>query len=169
MGRGSGERHRAGPTSSVPVIACDYLLVTRHGIMRREEAQGSSQEILLNILVVKDASSKFIGAHVVPAKGVGEDRYAVEKIRRDVLWLGYSRIVLKCDGEPAIVAVVREVLKALKVDVVDQAAQVTPPPYDSQANGSVENAVKQVQGLLRTLKCAWRSGSSAGCRQTMPS
>ena len=46
-------------------------------------------EIVLKILVVKESHSKFIGAHVVPVKGVGEDRYAAEKMRRDILWLGY--------------------------------------------------------------------------------
>ena len=98
MGRGSGEQHRSGPAGTIPVVACDYLLVTRHGILRREELAGSSADILMKILVVKDTQSKFIGAHVVPAKGLGEDRYAAEKIRRDVLWLGYSRIVLKSDN-----------------------------------------------------------------------
>ena len=95
-GRGSGEQHRAGPASSVPIISCDYLLVTRHGVLRREEiSEGNA--ILLKILVVKDAKSKFIGAHVVPMKGLGEDRYAAEKVRRDILWLGYSRVILRSD------------------------------------------------------------------------
>ena len=31
-GRGSGERHRSGPAGRVPVIACDYLIVTGRGI-----------------------------------------------------------------------------------------------------------------------------------------
>ena len=42
-GRGSGEQHRSGPTGRVPTIACDYLLVTKHGIMRKDEISGSSQ------------------------------------------------------------------------------------------------------------------------------
>ena len=37
-GRGTGEQHRKGPVGSVPVIAFDYLLVTRGGVARREEA-----------------------------------------------------------------------------------------------------------------------------------
>ncbi len=48
-------------------------------------------------------------------------------------------------------ALLREVLREVKVSV-DQAAEKAPPPYDSQANGDVENAIKQVQGLLRTVK-----------------
>ena len=147
MGRGSGEQHRAGKAGSVPVIACDYLLVTRSGILRKDELGEGSHEIILKILVVKDSKSKFVGAHVVPVKGLGEDRYAAEKVRRDVTWLGYSRVILKSDNEPAIVAVTREVLKGLRVEVLEQAASAVPPAYDSKANGSVENAVKLVQGL----------------------
>ena len=150
-GRGSGEQHRSGPGSNVPVVACDYLIVTKRGIYRRTESVEAS-EMLLKILVVKDAKSKYIGAHVVPVKGPGEDRYAAEKLRRDILWLGYSRVILRADNEPAIVAVVAEALKGLKVDVVDQAASSAPPAYDSKANGSIEHAVRLVQGLLRTLK-----------------
>ena len=152
-GRGTGEQHRAGPGSSMPVLACDYLLVTRHGVFRQAElSEGNRKAILLKILVLKDAKSKFVSAHVVPTKGLGEDRYAAEKLRRDVLWLGYPRIILKSDNEPSLVAVTKEVLKALKVEVLDQSAAAAPPAYDSKANGSVENAVKLVQGLLRTLK-----------------
>ena len=68
-------------------------------------------EIIAKILVVKDSKSKFINAHVVPVKGIGSDRYAVEKLRRDIVWLGYRRIIVKTDNEPAVrklAAVARE-------------------------------------------------------------
>ena len=40
------------------------------------------------------------------------------------------------------------------MDVVDQAMPDHPPAHDSKANGSIENAVKLVQGMLRTqLSC----------------
>ena len=93
-------------------------------------------------------------AHVVPVKGLGADRYAVEKLRRDIIWLGYRRIIVRTDNEPAIVALLHGVLQTLKIDVVDQAMPDHPPAYDSKANGGIENAVRQVQGILRThLSC----------------
>ena len=103
------------------------------------------------ILVATHSLSKYVGANVVSAKGIGENRCAVETMRRDILWLGYSRIILKSDNEPAIVSLLTEVLKGLKVNVVD-AAPGHPPPYDSQASGHAENAAKQVQELLGCLK-----------------
>lgn len=149
-GRGTGDQHRAGPESRVPVISFDYLLVTKAGVKLRGEAQPG--EVLLKILVVKDSMSKAISAHAVSCKGIGADGYAVEKLKRDILWLGYSRVTLRSDNEPAIVALLQEVLRGLKVQVVDQVGESHPAAYDSKGNGSVENAVRLVQGLLRTVK-----------------
>ena len=112
-GRGIGDQHRAGPESTVPVISFDYLLVTKKGIKLKGQAQPG--EVLLKILVVKDSMSKVISAHVVRSKGVEDDGYAVEKLKRDILWFGYSRVTLKSDNEPAIVALLTEVLRGLKV------------------------------------------------------
>ena len=106
----------------------------------------------MKILVAIDTTSGCIFSHVVEKKGVEEDRYSVDKLVEDIEWLGYNKIILKSDNEPAIVQVLRETLKSLKVNTVDQAMEEHPAPYDSKANGAVENAVKQVQGLARTLK-----------------
>ncbi len=38
-GRGTGDQHRTGPESRVPVISFDYLLVTKAGVKLRGEAQ----------------------------------------------------------------------------------------------------------------------------------
>ena len=150
MGRGVGEQHRRGPECKLPVISFDYLLVTKKGVFMKDEVR--DEEVLLKILVVKDSLSKWIGAHVVKSKGLGGDRYAAEKIRADVAWLGYREIILRSDNEPAIVAVLKDALRSLKVAAVDRVAEAHPPPYDSKASGSIENAVKLVQGLLRTMK-----------------
>jgi hypothetical protein len=149
-GRGVGEHHRRGPSSKIPIIAFDYLLVTKKGIYAKGAVEDG--QVVLKILVVKDSASRYIGAHVVSTKGVGSDRYAVEKLRGDIAWLGYSKVTLKSDNEPAITSLLTETLKGLRVEAVDQATEAHPPAYDSKANGSVENAVRQLQGLLRALE-----------------
>jgi len=149
-GRGVGEHLRSGVASSVPVIGFDYLIITKSGVYLEGEA--GSEEALSRILVCNDFMSKYILALAVSVKGAGFDRYAMEKLKNDIAWLGYSRVILRSDNEPAIIELLRETLKDLKVDTVEQAAEEHPPAYDSKANGSVENAVKLVQGLLRTLK-----------------
>ena len=60
--------------------------------------------------------------------------------------------MLKSDNEPAIVKLAKESLATLKVSGVDRAGEEHSPPYDSQANGAVEAAIKQVKARIRTLK-----------------
>ena len=156
-GRGIGDQHKAGPEGRVPVVSFDYLLVTKKGV-RQQGQLLPGEVVLLKILVVKDSKSKVISAHVVKCKGVDDNGYAVEKLKRDILWFGYRSVILKSDNEPAIVVLLREVLRGMRVSVEDeekvpdQAAEAHPAPYDSKGNGSVENANRQVQGLIRTLK-----------------
>ena len=111
------------------------------------------EECKMEILVAVHITSGCIFSHIVEKQWVENDRYSVDKLVEDVGWLGYSQIILKSDNEPAIIQVIKGTLDALKVSTVDQAME-HPAPYDSKANGAVENVVKQVQGLARTLKIA---------------
>ena len=98
----------------MPVIGFDYLIITKSGVYLEGEA--SSEEALSKILVCKDFMSKYIFAHAVSVKGAGFDRYAIEKLKNDIAWLGYSRVILRSDNGPAIIELLRETLKDLKVD-----------------------------------------------------
>ena len=63
-------------------------------------------------------------------------------------WLGYKQIVLKSDNEENIKPVVQSVKEMWP-------GQITPelsPAGDSQSNGAIEVAVKEVEGMVRT----WR-------------
>ena len=63
--------------------------------------------------------------------------------------LGYKRILMKSDNEPAIKRLKERVSECLTgVECVPKEA----PVGDSRANGSAENAVKQVKGQSTTLK-----------------
>ena len=156
-GRAREMAHRLQDPGSrkIATISFDYLFVTRRNVFTREEWDAEkSGETFLKVLVVCDSKSKATFAHGVPAKGLDDRGFIVRCIADDVGWLGYSKVVLKCDNEPAIVAVLREALKAIRIDGVDQAMEEHPPPYDSQANGKVEAAVKSVRGMTRTLQVA---------------
>ena len=102
--------------------------------------------------MVKDTRSESVFAFAVPQKGIDQKWFAVDAIVESVLWLGCSRVILKSDHEPAIMKLLQEDLGALKVSGIDQASEEHPPPYDPQANGAVEAAVKQVKARLKTLK-----------------
>ena len=74
---------------------------------------------MLKLLVVKDTKSKAVFAHAFPQKGIDEKRFSVDMVVADVLWLGYSKVLLKSDNEPAIVKLLKESLATLKVSGVD--------------------------------------------------
>ena len=98
------------------------------------------------------SKTKIIFAHVVPQKGLDPKRYVVDMIVEDVLYLGYSNVLLKTDNEKAIAKVLSESLAACKVAGVEQVGEEHPPPYDSQSNGAVEIAVRNLRGRLRTMR-----------------
>ena len=141
--------------STIPIIAFDYMFVLKGRIAMRHEATEDEQKAaVMKILVVKDSKSRSIFSHVVKRKGVEEDGYSVKRLKEDLEWLGYTKVILKSDGERAIVRLLQETLRAMKTNVVDmeQVGFEHPPPYDSRANGSVENACKLMKGQLRTMK-----------------
>ena len=48
-GRGTGEQHTSGPEGSIPIISADYLIVTKHGVFRKDEPEAKA-EIVAKIL-----------------------------------------------------------------------------------------------------------------------
>ena len=90
--------------------------------------------------------SKRIFAHVVPRKG--RDNYAAARIAQDIRILGYKRLYVKTDQEPAILAL-KEMVKT-ELDV--EGGIEESPVGESQSSGGVENAIQQVQGQVRTMR-----------------
>ena len=105
----------------------------------------------MKVLVVRDNRSKAIFAHTVPVKGADEGGFAGKGIGDDVVWLGYSKVVLKTDNEPAILKLLQESLRDLRVEGIDQVMHENFPEYDPQSNGNAEVGVKLVKGMVRTM------------------
>ena len=169
-GRAVGQHHVSAEESrkKIPTIAFDYFFLTSGGIQRRSEitdypeTEEGSQRLtedrragkLVKVILMKCSSTKMIFGHVVPYKGTGEDMHAVKIIVDDVKWLGHVRMILKCDNEPAIVRLVVDALKESRIacEDVEQIGKEHPEPYDSAANGMIENAIRFTRAHLRTLK-----------------
>ena len=100
----------------MPAFGFDYLSITKSPKVVRSPSEGD--EVLLKILVATVSSGKAMFAHTVDAKGPGEDRYAVQRLAEDICWLGYTRVLLRSDNEPAILKLLEESLKSLRVKVV---------------------------------------------------
>ena len=63
------------------------------------------------MLVVRDLKSKAVFAHAVVAKAVDEKGLIIDTIVKDIVWIGYSRVILKLDNWPAIVKVLRDLIR----------------------------------------------------------
>ena len=77
-------------------------------------------------------------------------RYAVDRLAKDVLWLGHSKVILRTDNEPAIQKLLAETLKVRKASSVEQVGENHPPAYDPFSNGAIEVACKSIRGMLRS-------------------
>jgi hypothetical protein len=78
----------------VPTIGVDYMYT--YSEQEKEEEKGTP------IIVAKDNKTKMIMARVVPSKGL--DSHAVETVRNMGERLGYKKIIMRRDNEPAILA-----------------------------------------------------------------
>ena len=98
------EAHRGEKDArATPVISFDYAFLSDCGEVTSQESFEAAGEGAIKVLIIRDSRSKSVFAHVVPSKGVDEGGFAVSMLVEDVKWLGYSRVTLKSDNEPAIV------------------------------------------------------------------
>jgi hypothetical protein len=106
QGRGREDRHHSMPRvidndeESTPVIQCDYCFPAL-------VAGGES----LTILTMIDEVYHWIHAVVVGSKG--PDIYAVRAMARWVRGLGFPKVLIRSDSEPATIALVNKVCETV--------------------------------------------------------
>ena len=108
----------------------------------------SDEDENLAILVVKGRRTRMVFSRVVPRKGVVHDQSATQLLA-DLQLLGYSEVILKCDGEPALKAVQEKVNRHFE----GTAGCENNPVGDSRATGAAERTVQAVGELIRVI---WR-------------
>ena len=135
FGREAPHTHVEHREAWVPVVSTDYLFLSARGVFTREEWQPQEGENFLKIIVIVDSFGKCMFAHAVPQKGPDPEGYAVDCFASDVAWLGWSWIIVRSDNEPALVKLVIESIKAMKVNGIEQAAAEGSVPYDPRAMG----------------------------------
>ena len=158
--RATGEQHRGRPDERlVSRFSFDYLFITKSRKYLSSSELQQGDEVELKVLVAKDSSTKAIFGHVVPCKGSDEEGYAVGLLVDDIRFLGHKKLELKSDNEKAILKVLKDSLTSLRFEVADADTlqEEHAVPYDSNTNGDAENAVKQLQKQLRTVKLCLES------------
>ena len=162
MARGLMDQHRkARHKDDIPVFSFDYLFLDERGesvdATGEDDVQdewSSGRRKLVKLVVACDSMAGGMFAHVIPQKGVDPDGFVLDTLVEDIKWLGYHRVILNSDNEPAIVKLPTTALTETRhsVEDVEQAAEEHPDAYDSSGNAAVETAVKAVTGILRTNK-----------------
>ena len=168
-GRGLGEQRgkHGGGVHDIPIIGIDFFFITSGGIKLRkeleyaEDADGQARleeyrakGIIVKCILIRDHATKCVFAHVVPCKGDDEDSYAVKLVVSALTWVGHVRLILRSDGEPAILVLVKRALETLKTSVegLQGASPEKSHPRDSQSNGATEVGIRNVRGMFRTLR-----------------
>ena len=123
---------------AVPEIGIDYAFMKEKG-----------NEETLTIVVMKDRDTKTISSDVVELKGRGIDG-TVDRIIENIQRLGYKKVILKSDQEPALVNLINGVIEARDDSTIPECS----PVGESQSNGVVERAVRSVKDQVRTLRLA---------------
>lgn len=110
------------------------------------------------ILVIRDERTQCTAASFVDAKGATP--YAVKFVSGFIRYLGYRKVVLKSDGEHAIVALKESAAREAAIEMVFEESLVGA----HQANGLVDNAFRAVKRHARVLRSAVEERLAEPCR-----
>ena len=139
-GRARDKMHKRGDdqeNKGIPEIVFDYGFLG---------AKGDEETIAVQI--AKDRRTRMLFAHVVPRKGFAHEHGAEEMIK-DIEKLGYSDVILKCDGEAAL-KTIQEVVRNRREK--GKTVLENSPVGDSRANGAAERAVQSVSEQVRVIR-----------------
>ena len=130
--RGRGEQHRQGHGSAIPQGGLDYFFITKGGVKSRTELMydyelnpegddklenDRSKGKVVKAIIVRCKAAKDIFAHCVPCKGADEQDYVANKVVEDILWLGYTELILKGDNGRPLQALSERVLTVVRVEI----------------------------------------------------
>ena len=143
MARGANAPHRRSyaqdDLEGVPHVSMDC------GFLGEKE----SEDRVSPVLVIRERRHKMTWAVLVPRKGT-EFPWIAKRAVKFIDQPGHNRVTVRCDNEPAIVALARFCTSSSRrVSVPER-----PPVGEGQSNGIIERAVGLVAGWARTLKAA---------------
>lgn len=149
-GRSLAHRHQEkDPDPSVPTIAMYYGFLGKEDAREEDlEKEGSSP-----MLVTKDTKQRWRSANMLVSKGTAHS-WSEQVLEKELSGFGYPRMCLKSDQEKALLSLKKIVGERVKAGHSTTTTYEEPPVEESQSNGFIEVAVKEVKGLIRTLRHA---------------
>ena len=133
---------------TTPVVTVDYCFMNS-----RTDDVVLDEKTHAPILVVRDRWTKHLFAHVLPYKGVTKGPYGSKVLLNDIKKLGYSKLIIRHDPEPALTSVVEAVKNGFEGTLIIEKS----PKGVKESKGEIERAVQTLEGQARTLRAAIES------------
>ena len=136
----------------VPVISMDLAHIQRHDAEKK-----------LPFIVARDHKTRMTFAHLLRGKStvVAEySDYVVNALLNDIRMLDYKKLIVKNDQENAMKALY-ERLRRLRNASGEQTLEENSPVGESQSNGVIEEAIKEVEEMLATILSSLEMNLSA--------
>ena len=165
-GKGREDRHTGSTQKDVymgiPKLASDYFYIGQRRPLGRQERQEVEEEAERDgqtpVIVIKDTKSKAIFAHACPCKGA--HKAVVGKVIEDLNTLGYKRVLVRTDGEPALLDLWQKVKEQWWGEVV----KVESATGDHNSNGDAEQAVQKCEAEVRI----WLDATNDAIKDKIP-
>ena len=159
-GQATGDQHRSVSSdmkmSTVQRLHMDYGFLKEDGAKTEDEhGVEESARLSLTMLVTLETLCGSVWAYALESKSAVVEKWVATQISEDVATVGLhrERIIAKSDQEPAILELQKEIAR--------QRAEAgtgieNSGVGDSNRNGKIERAIRDVKGIIRTLR-SWLS------------
>ena len=155
-GRALGQPHRTVKgeyaESSVARVLMDYgYLHEEETVTTEEHGQKVEAKISMTAMVMLETMCSSVWAYAIDAKGSSSLDWLARQVVSDLETVGLSqeRIIVKSDQEPSIVQLQKEIARQRgEASTGIENSRVG----DSDSNGRIERAIREVKGLIRTLR-----------------
>lgn len=142
----------------MPRVILDYCSMTEDA-SRQTTEHGETLEATtsLTALVMKETLCGSVWAYALRSKGAGDDPWVADQIVDDMCTVGMAkeRVVVKSDQEASIVELQLEIAKRRKyADYGIGTGVENNKVGDSNSNGKIERAIRDVGNMVRTLRSA---------------
>ena len=157
-GRGVGQPHRSMrgeyKESEVARVLMDYgYLHEEETVVEEEHGNRTESKISMTIMVLIETLCSSVWAYALDSKGSETLDWLSRQVVQDIETVGLSqeRIIMKSDQEASMVQLQKEVARQRSdFGTAIENSKVG----DSNSNGKIERTIREVKGLIRTMRSA---------------
>lgn len=167
-GRAFGQQHRSmvgeAAESEIARVLMDYgFLHEEETVTEGEHGKETHSKVSMTIMVMLETLCKSIWAYAIEGKGAASLDWLAQQVVEDIQTVGLAneRIITKTDQEASIVQLQQEVARQRReAGTALENSRVG----DSDSNGRIERAMREVKGMVRTLRSSIEEKTGAAIR-----